>query len=1174
MNKGLEPLNEARTADDYGYFTTVQRPQKNPVTVAVRMFGRRAFCFVGTSNPTLETGAVEGFELKEKIISLPGGTRSVYSQVRMEKLTTTTLPVLTNNIADIEVVEFTVHGYLVVVDRTAFNGMHSRIRVYRNSKGVELSIIDEKIVNDVIFTGVKFVRIQMNGFLFLTTATGSYLLAITRKGFLTGDLIKVTENSPGIIIPYTYGSLEDNILFPLIKHSAQVTNLQFWTDAGTELASFSQNLNLAEDRAYKGLICMRPSGGHICIAASSDVMFKLDIFSVHLIIQLQVDDRLIQMAELDTVEARILGRVGNLQAQYQVYKAKTSEILLNSGSVLKGNWKLGTVKIGEHLNLPAGSLEKTQVTMDINRNDGSVSTVNLRDGMNVLLSQVYAEITETVAGFEAAKTLGGTAFKLNSPDIQIIPSIALGKLTANKIIFKGTNPSLQVESLVQGSAVESLNSIKGDLYLHNTNAPMSGSKAFENSFQADSLGSGSVSDSLKTVSSANLLRNKGDQTVNAHQQFNNAISMSKLEVGATVPLTDAELPPSSVKIEDLRNNNLFFSSGINGHYLFENLVTTTDITYGMSDLNQVQLSSIDASRIVKKDENAIITGSLTVHIQSTGEATGKIINIKNGIVNEVPLKELKNNAAKIRCLLPCAEHLVQFSKSVTFGGKILFDSSFTTTEINTIPLTDYVHKQALLENLIVITGEKSLSNSVHANSTFSNLYNSLTLDQLITRTTAQLITGSNVFQNIVTFDNIKGVEDFSGPSVDGRNLWEVFSSDLMAVRDQRPWIINKTLGSSISLDSVVLSSTSTLNVENQINNMDVDATLKKIVLDDEGSVALLGNYTIPSEINLNTVIVNNIAKGNKVFTIDEFANTVTTEVINGVKTFTGVITFGDMFLVDNAQINNLDFYKIITCWVDIGSETTGPVNIMNPIKLQRVRTPTLLVKRDPSLANSVCPMEISLLSAVKLIQAIPLEQLHPVPTNDILKSALISSLGKIGLTVQDDADLAVNSIFSFLLNLHSNGDLPIAVINGLTVAVKRHKLLLLISQIFGLSSAIVNTYTDLHAVQALCRNPRVNNLDPGTDLALLNRDNTYCNAVTECVQHFENGLTVKAVNVAGKVVLNAGQTVFGVDVDTLNSGRVSLSASRQEWNGGYIFKDLRNVVILQLQFNFKKHLCV
>ena len=96
------------------------------------------------------------------------------------------------------------------------------------------------------------------------------------------------------------------------------------------------------------------------------------------------------------------------------------------------------------------------------------------------------------------------------------------------------------------------------------------------------------------------------------------------------------------------------------------------------------------------------------------------------------------------------------------------------------------------------------------------------------------------------------------------------------------------------------------------------------------------------------------------------------------------------------------------------------------------------------------------------------------------------------------------------------------------------------------------------AVQLLCRKPVVNDLDPSTDLALLDVANSFCSKDHECIQTFSGGLHVRSLDVEDSIHVNVNRTVFGVDISVLEDERASLSQNNL-MEGDYSFESLRCV---------------
>jgi len=1150
----LMPVHDAE--DTFGSFYLSKGPDKNPVVTASRLLGRKSFVFVGSNNEMAGISSVQGYKLTEETI--PITAYAAFGRVVMGPF----MRVESFNVAGIDVVESITSPFLVVLDRDQMDGSHSRLRVFkllRNNDDVEQ--IDELLLSNVIYTQLELYTIKGVNYALLLAPSKSLVLKVTRRGLLLqheSDFF--VDGSPDYLFPHRYG-VGDHIVFPaLVQDGTSDYMFNIYDEAGTKLSINSRNVS--PDSAYAGFTCLRAA---MCVAGSnSSAIPTFDIFSFKINTLPKVDDKLLKFAEWDTLESRISVRVDNLNKKFIEHNDKTKKILLHSGTTLSGNWTLGDLTVVNRLSLPSDALDSSTLNLHVRSKD-EVQSVDYTDSIHVSLSEVESRQTALLEALADFSDLSA-GLRMDTTEDQMLSKLVVGVLEADQIVFGPDNVTLHTTEIEAGDSVELVESLLPNLYRLDTNRPIYGNKRFSGSVAVNTLKTEKLSKGVVEIVPEKLLLNAGDQR-SSNILFKNKVKIENFHFAENAGFVDKT---GSVKItpKDLLDNDL--DKGIYGYYSFVNKTEATEVSSDLDTLESINLTKEIIPRIVKTgDDTSMINGTLIIDLGHLGTATGAHINVVGGIVNNFDLKDLVNNVATTHCTSLCLGKTVTFKEKITANGKVTANEKVSVSKVNGEAVGDYVRKIDFPQPRFAITGKKVLKNSLHTDTLKSDDFSNYTLDSMVTKNSPQRLQGLNTFQQSIIFHDVDSVNPDIVPEIDGKDFMKVFKSNLMAIRDLKPWV-NQSIDSDVHLSSVKMRKDSTLKVAQTVNGMAVPSVLSKVIKSTDESVALNSEKIFGSEVHLQDVVTLTVDNGNETRSTDYFVNTRTQKTISGRKTFKNGVKFRDIFLVDQAKINNIDFSKVLSCFVDIKSDMSKDIDIRHPISFDKIIATNFILQKNPDLFISTCPPDLSVASAVQLVT--DLDDLAPYSEDDLL-SELENGLSTFGLNIGGTTpeEKALDAIIAFLLNEEQKWEpqLNASDINNLTLDAKRDALKMKIRNIFGLSVFEVASLSDLELVHTLCGKPLMNEMEPSQDFALIDGDNVFGSEDSTYVQNMDKTTSFKMIKVHGNVNMIANRTVFGEDINLLDQERFSLTRS-QFLDGQFDFSDIR----LQSDGTFNGHVIV
>lgn len=578
------------------------------------------------------------------------------------------------------------------------------------------------------------------------------------------------------------------------------------------------------------------------------------------------------------------------------------------------------------------------------------------------------------------------------------------------------------------------------------------------------------------------------------------------------------------------------------------------------------LDSAQVPNIALKAQANTIAGDLIFNLGSSA-ATGSSLLLKNtALLNNVDILDVKNNAVRTSCVgctdcsANCANTILQVHSPVTFT-KSLSATSATVTELNDIPWTDYITKSEA-DNPITLAGTKTFTD-VNVNILQADTFDGLTPDQLLTTNSHQDIAESMTFSKATTYKSIDTPSSNPCVPVDGRDLCQVFKSDLAAINAQESWITSNTIDTDLEFTNLKILEGSDLRFDGTVNGMTVGDIVDKIVTDESKSFAITGTKTISSPASLADVTSGdgsnnvNIEYNNVITTINDYVNTVTTTEMSGTKRFTNAVSIEDIFTVGDTQINDLSVAHLLHCFVDKGDHLSEPIHIRHPISFNKVSLPRITLERNSALSTyGIVPTDAA--SGPQVIQfcSIPLPNGDNLddqdPSNDAYFLPIVQQyLLQFGVTLTIDPDYYLHAMFTCVLKTDEH-------VATLTNDERLAKIKILLNEQYGIPMTRLNSKTGIELLALIARKPLVNEKDPSSDLALLDGDNQFCKPATNCVQDFEGGIDAAKVTTNSNIMMLDGDTVHGIDIDVLDEQRVEL-VGHNTIGGVLTFSSLRYV---------------
>ena len=1080
----------------------------------------------------LPEGKIEIFKLTEK--KKPLSAHAAYGQLVAKP----TYSLQAKNILSISVGGF-LDAHVLVLEGDYDGSESSNLKVYKMTNDEDLILLSEKVF-DVRYVSVKYSRFRGEGVVVLTSGKSGLDGAVTvMKLSFKGQLshLKTKEDAAVLSEALSYGSLEEELL-------VLTTSLKFGALKGGSLEVQPQMGHQSTlPRAADAMKCFLKETDGICILgidnSNSVDELSFEVVTFKPVILPQVDNALAQSTEWDVQQKRIVEKLDDMSTRFDDLKDSTKKYL-GSGGPVTAKWTLGSVSDVSSITLSSGSENINSIKIITENSDGVKSAaVEYKNSLKVDIPGVRSALADLKVNLGLANNDLLKAIDTSTLGVQTIDGLNTESVESGKFYFKGED--MEVESL-EGGSTETVDSLLANLYTKSLNPALSGLKTFDGEVRLMNLNTAQVVEGAESIVPASLLKTRGTQTVAKSQEFVKA-SVKDLKLGDAAISDDVS---ASVKAEDL----VIPLSELSGDFKFNNDIyapaITSEVKVGSMVLSQVEFDNI----LRKSDDPLSIEGTFKVTMLESADSIGKSLNVKDGVVNGLSLKEINDNAVLTHCV-NCEERVDSITGKITFEGDLSLQTNLKAAKINSLDFADYLQKKDFIEDGFSDATRKVFANTVSADSFTADTFNSLNLNQIMTKHTAQYIEGKNTFNEKVSFKEINGGDedgtaaDGDHPTLDGINFHKKFSSDLFHI--DANWVQDKTLSSEIEFIELIMGVVSTVELSDKVNAMDVPEVLRKIVQTTETEVKLTTSKTFAKAVKLENVVSSKINKGDDDYTTVDFSNTVDTTQLLGKKTFSKPVTFNKIFLHKEALVNNIDFAKMLYCWIDLGDKNSDIIEISKPIHFTEVFTPILNIGKTPFCF--ACPSST--------FPDVTIDQSN-IRSNVAAFTQLPESLYKADMTVEEGVSIMVN------YRIKNESNLKLREI-GLVGLSKEDPLE---DQVNGLRALLVaynslnaGALDNMDAIELLrysCRDPHLNKLDPANDVALLDGKNMFC-VGGSCIQSFKKGFKTKTLEVTDSITIsnsNPTSLVFGHNIITLGDERVSLS-SDQTLKGDYTIAEAR-----------------
>ena len=1011
-------------------------------------------------------------------------------------------------------------------------GTGSTLKVYKITNEDQLVFLSEMVFPGLIYSSVSYSRFQGKGVVLLSTLPNAdqtiTLLELSFKGELSELNSLIMEDATSLAEVLSHGSADEELLVL----SNVLTG--FKVLKGESLEDQPQmELDSLLDQDANAMRCYLKEVDGICILGTHEALFEIVTFKP--VTLPSVDNQLAQATEWRVLETRIWEKLGDLATRFDDLTEETKKYL-GSGEPVTAKWTFGDVNDVDILNLPGASATIKLTTVD---SEGvEAAPVEFLPTLELDVSGVKSNLATWKTELDLVNANLLKAIDTSTTEDQTIDLVDVESVESAKIYFAGAD--LAVDELKFGSLKETLDSLLGNLYTKSANPAITGEKTFGNQIGVLNLATGQVVEGAESVSPSSLLKKEGAQTIAKSHEFSAKASITDLELGT---LTISDGSSASVLGEDL----LIPASDLAGDFHFNNDVFAPAITTEIKDASMT-LDQAEYDNILKKADGLSIEGTLKVTMLESADSLGRSINVKEGKVNDLSLKEINDNAVITHCV-NCETRVDDITGTITFEGDVTMQQNLQAAKINTIVFSDYSLKEDFALNGFSDSGKKTFVNTVTASTLTADTYNNLNLDQIMTKKTSQTIAGKNTFNEKVTFQEINcndedgNVVDGSHPTLDGIDFLEKFQSDLYHM--EANWVENDLLSAEIEFKNLVMGGASTIEFSDTVNAMDVPSVLSKIVQTTETDVKIPATKTFAKAVVLENVDSSKLIKSGTEYTTDNFANTVDTIELTGKKTFTKAVTFKNIFLYNKAEVNTIDFAKMLFCWIDLGVKNPDNVDISNHIHFKEVSTPVLNIARGVECFR--CP-----------------SSQFPEVTLDSsnIKANVALFLGMAeGMLTDMTLEAGIQMMVEHRINHEPNDNLrAIGQVDGTSLEDLLQGLRQLVAAQYSLPTSSLDGKGAVELLRLTCRNPLLNQLDPEDDIALLNQPNKFCPGGS-CIQSFKKGFTTKSLEVEDSITVsntNPKTLVFGHHINTLDNERVSLSGD-QTLKGDYTIVEARYI---------------
>eukprot|EP00092_Neocalanus_flemingeri_P039028 GFUD01042487.1.p1 GENE.GFUD01042487.1~~GFUD01042487.1.p1 ORF type:complete len:3096 (+),score=601.77 GFUD01042487.1:67-9354(+) len=990
-----------RYGNQAGQFEVEGTLLKEPADLLTLTRGRTSFTMVASNSPLPDTldpddySAVRGLRIVEKEEKYTAhAVTNYFTAVHMEFK----IPVF--DVAKIGIVDFLYTTYLAVLDRTVLDGENTRLRLFIFERKSGEYTVDTVAVSTLEFFGVftkmhSFVSESGNRYLVVTkTLTGSdqwnrmKLFLVDMSGQLllkkeiddqNGEIVdmkpaeKVVAGSEMELLEIR--KIDDGAVMQcrIFGFNKKVGDWEF--DPLREVKTLSSDDH--KTKVYKAVEVFSQQ------RRVYGMLFRSGIAADSLVVDMVrfptgrmpvVDNRLQGesdiVARINMLERKIMTNTDSLKDGFVEAEENIDTYLLDSKSVVTGNWNIKTLKVGRVLkldNLPSDTVITVNVKKTDAVNDEVVHTTgNFRNVLDVDLSQVSTQLETISSNLPTLKAKNDDLLLLDTGDVGLTQTVTSKVIVDNLMAtntFKLTSdpsesitPQLKVNILAEGEASLAVADLK-NVYSTGQGQVISGETTFTGQVSV-TAGLDTVKLSvdedgtITTVKTADLLMYDEDQTFPLSQEFTGDVSVSgSISFG------------SGIKGMDEKGTEIEFSvdvqaaSSILGDIKLNALATASGDGLTASHLAST-FRAVDESDIVSANAETVeIKGKLIISTTDVDnfKASGNSIGIVGAKMNSHNIKTLYDYAAwtYTPSSLPSISD-ISFTKNVAFSNSIIINNDFTVININDISVDKYITKpywdstgECLLE------GSKTLKSPSTFDEVIATSYNDVTLEKFVTKSTEQdEFSSINTFTAGTTLTNIVA-GDTSTPIVDGKNLVLLLSSDIPSVISSASHIQNDLLASDMQFTKLKIGSDATLKITGAMNGIDLGNRFPQIVLNSESTVTITGDKTFKSEVTADAVTFNTVTtREGENYKLSDFINSLNPQTISGKKNFKKQVTFSNMFIVgETTKVNSVKAAPLLQCWIDRLSEAES-IEIDKKISFNHLKTPGLKITRQGNPRNN------------------------------------------------------------------------------------------------------------------------------------------------------------------------------------------------------------------------------
>ena len=888
------------------------------------------------------------------------------------------------NAARLAKVDFLYKMFIAVLDRTAQDGLDSRVRLFsfqysEDDYDLDTSPLVSEVFRGELFTNLHSFVNEGRRYLVLSRPGTSNSDLNTAKIFqvsFDGALAQVGSDiqspvSDGVMLdmkpaPAEFTGSTDLVEIKSIQDGdgSSATQVQvypydsagYWRkDSNQRVASTGKShqssstfdLTLVPGKMRLLGLSARPTEN------ASSVEFEL--FVIPRLPRPQVDERLryesqvaVKIYQLDSKISRDGGRY--LYDLHSQASANVDLHLQQTGSEVTGDWSLHTVTAGT---VEASSVpEETNLTINIRNEEEELSFLSdWRDVLEVNLTRLEEKLDSLAARLVDLASLDADLLKLDAGQSQEVrTSLALENMEVlGRLEYPGPHPFM-VQVLAKDNKSLDMTNIKDIFSFSQNNATISGTTTFNKTtvfnggLHSLKLASELSDNETVSVRTDSLLRLEGGQVLAMEQVFSAGVVVEgDLLFSEGVGVTSPALP-GVLNFADIPLSNL------SGHLELDEVVLGG---FGLSapNLKSSFPSDLNTDQLVLKESDSInITG--TLHFESPEFATfGRSVGVVDGDTNlngrnisslfeHVAWTEVPDSVETIDF-----DSVLPFPVNVVFTGNVSFEKDLQVEEINGVAFTDYLQSESLSKAAFSLGGEKTFNNDSNFNEILAVSFNSLSLDQFVDKNSEQSVVASS-FQDEVTVDDIV-------PAHEGGYRPSVNGLPLLTVPDMIDGTVN---GSRLNMETffskIVIAPNAVLSVRNKINEVELVERVGQLVRTDQSSVIIPGGKIFPQPVSAQDIKVRNVNTDyqdpdlyRETFVFQDFVNTQNQQTIGSGKTFTGNVTFGDMFFMKaDSKINNIKIAPLLECWVDINSADEVMI-IDEPVKFRSLVTDGLKISR-------------------------------------------------------------------------------------------------------------------------------------------------------------------------------------------------------------------------------------